>query len=597
MPGPRSSRRSGPERGTSPLKGLRRGRIDVPAGTGAAALPALFVVLFFLAPYGAAVLPSLASGPAILAARFRDGGLGRIVEFTLVQAAASAALSLAIGLPGAWLLGGTRLGERRLARAIVAVPFAMPPVLVVLGFVLFFGNAGWANKALQGLFHLEDTPLRILYRPGAIVLAHGFYNFPLVIRLAGDALASAKRAYGAAAASHGASPTAGFFLVYLPLALPAVATAALLAFLYSFTSFAIVLVLGGGPMASTIAVEIYRAAKVALDSTAAGTLAAAETAIALAVYVAYVKTERMAARFAGAYTDGSRGTGEGSPRPVQARRRGQAIPAVLYLGAAALFVLGPIGAVAAESFLARRGAGGLAFTLRWWKDAAASVLPATARSLVLAALASSISVAVASLAALAEWSARNAARLRGTGAPAAATGRTPAVARIVGALCSVPVASSGIVLAFGWTRLYGFGGGKAPILAAAALQACAALPFAFRSIRSGLAELSPSTAAAAESLGARPLVAGLSVALPAAGPSIRSAFAFSAAISLGELNAVLMLGMGDFTTLPILVYRAAGAYRYGAACAAGTVLALLCAGAFAASDLGGYRSERRSTQQ
>ncbi|MDR3160976.1 MAG: iron ABC transporter permease, partial [Spirochaetaceae bacterium] len=70
----------------------------------------------------------------------------------------------------------------------------------------------------------------------------------------------------------------------------------------------------------------------------------------------------------------------------------------------------------------------------------------------------------------------------------------------------------------------------------------------------------------------------------------RSAWAFSAAISLGELNAVLMLGLEGWETLPLLVYRAAGAYRYGTACAAGTLLMACCAGAFLLSEAGAKRS-------
>jgi ABC-type Fe3+ transport system permease subunit len=42
----------------------------------------------------------------------------------------------------------------------------------------------------------------------------------------------------------------------------------------------------------------------------------------------------------------------------------------------------------------------------------------------------------------------------------------------------------------------------------------------------------------------------------------------------------MMLGLENFETLPLLIYRAAGAYRYGSACAAGVILILCCAGAF-----------------
>ncbi len=566
------------------------------AGILAALIPVAFISGFFILPYAAAIGPSLAEGPMILIDRFKNGSLGRIVAFTVAQGAASALLSLFIGIPGAWLLGtsGSRSrGRGRFARAILAVPFAMPPVLVVLGFVLFFGNAGWANRAIQWGFNLKDPPLHILYKPWAIVLAHGFYNFPLVVRLVGDALTEARRKYAHSASTLGASPAKAFFFVYAPLAGPAIASATILSFLYSFTSFAIVLVLGGGPLATTMAVEIYRAAKVTLDFDSAGALATAETLIAILAYALYGLSESVARKHAGSGKEGG-----SEPGAVNVMVGGSTWLAKAYWVGAGIFVLGPIGAVFLESFLTRsRSSGSIAFTLRWWADALNAVMPATLASIALALLASTIAVVMAAMAAMATWAADSfwTGSGRNSGSATGMARRGAFLSTLLGTLCSIPIASSGIVLAFGWMRVYGVGGGRLSILAAAALQAAAALPFAYRSIKGGLNALSPYVGAAAQTLGARPSLAGLLVALPAVGPSIRSAFAFSIAISLGELNAVLMLGIQGFTTLPILIYRASGAYRFGVACAAGTVLAALCAIAFIASDNGGFRTRRPLT--
>jgi thiamine transport system permease protein len=94
------------------------------------------------------------------------------------------------------------------------------------------------------------------------------------------------------------------------------------------------------------------------------------------------------------------------------------------------------------------------------------------------------------------------------------------------------------------------------------------------------------TANAAAVFGADPLRRVLTVDLPLSLGRLRSAWGFAAVISMGELNAVMMLGMEDYETLPLLIYRAVGSYRYGTACAAGTVLILACAAAFLLSDAG-----------
>ncbi len=540
-----------------------------------AALPVLALSASFILPYAAAA----AKGIGSFAAAVSDPGIIRVLGFTAGQAAASTLAALAVGLPGSWLIGSGKFRGARLVRAIASVPFAMPPILVVLGFVLFFGNNGWANRAAMAAFGLREPPLRILYRPSAIILAHAFYNFPIVLRLVGDAIARARSAYAPAAASLGASGAKTFRTVLLPIAAPSIASASLLVFLYCFTSFAVVLVLGGGPGATTLPVEIYRAARISLDHEKAGALALIETGIAALAYLAYSKTERISRRSSGeASQDG--GTRNDAARVDGAETPRTALISLLYFAFATVLVAGPLAAVAAESFLSRatRGAAA-ALSLRWWLSLSESALPALMRSLVLAAAAATISVALASMASLAAWGLRRDDRSsRGeVGAPL--------VERFLAALCMAPIASSGIVLGLGWIAFYGAGRARS-FWAVALAHAVSALPFAYRSVSEGIRSLPSRTAAASAVLGASPISTAFRVALPAAGRRIGSAWAFAAAVSLGELNAVLMLGLENFETLPMLMYRAAGAYRFGAACAAGVLLAASCAAAFALSERG-----------
>ncbi|GAB1481252.1 hypothetical protein MASR2M78_00670 [Treponema sp.] len=206
--------------------------------------PILALVFAFVLPYLSAIRGGF--GPSFFQT-LGSPSLLHIVLFTLSQALASTLGALVLGLPGAWLLSHSRKRGARYLRAISSIPFAMPPILVVLGFILFFGNSGWANRLLMSLSGAEEGPLQILYKPSALVLAHAFYNFPLVLILAGDGLQRSRAAYTDVAASLGASPLKTFWTVSLPLAFPSILASASLVFLYSFTSFAVVLVLGGGP--------------------------------------------------------------------------------------------------------------------------------------------------------------------------------------------------------------------------------------------------------------------------------------------------------------------------------------------------------------
>ena len=526
------------------------------------ALPLLLAVFFsFIVPYGASFWNAFNSREKISV--FENTALLHITLFTVKQAFFSLLVSLAIGLPGAWLIGNSRSRFTPVIRAVTAIPFAMPSILVVLGFVLFFGNSGWINRFLAQL--PGDASLRILYRPEAIILAHGFFNFPLVIRLAGDGIARARRAYAPAASALGATPLICVLTIILPLSFPAVMSAALLVFLYSFTSFAVVLVLGS-TASTTLAVEIFRHARVFLNYHNAGALALVETLIAVSVFLAYIFFRRKSGE---TKVDLENRTPEEKKTSSPAR-----VFAILYGVFAAFFIIGPIGSVVLESFLYRpsRSASEV-LSFFWWRAVfrgglweallrGDSVLPALSRSLFLAFS----SATTACVLAISGAFAVKLLEEKG-GKPSAV------LAGVVRFFAAAPLVSSGIVMGLGWLILYG---GNLPPAALILLHGINALPFAFNSISEGFRSLPANALNAALVSGATPMRALFTTVLPLSLSRLRSAWGFAAALSLGELNAVMMLGMEKWETLPLYIYRAAGAYRYGNACAAGTILIAAC---------------------
>jgi thiamine transport system permease protein len=514
------------------------------------ALPlALAVIFSFLIPYGASFREAALGMEEITV--WENSSLLRITLFTLKQAFFSVLVALVLGLPGAWFVGTSRSRFTPLLRTLTAVPFAMPSILVVLGFVLFFGNSGW----LSHLF-----PIQILYKPQAIILAHGFFNFPLVVRLAGDGLARARKAYAPAAASLGASPLITVFTVLLPLSLPAIMSAALLVFLYSFTSFAVVLVLGGGPASTTLAVEIYRHARVFLNYPNAGVLAFMETLIAVSVFLGFAYFGKKSREIK---TDLQERTFD---------ERKKSVPALIVMSVygiiAAIFILGPILSILIESFLYRPSrSASQVLSVIWWRSLGDSALPALLRSLVLAFSSATLACVLAIFGAGYLKMQENRGRDNSIGA------------NLLRFLAAAPVISSGIVLGLGWLIIYGNNFSRSPI-ALVILHAVIALPFAFNSISEGFRSLPANTLNAAMVFGATPLKGLLTTAVPLSLKQIRSGWGFAAALSLGELNAVMMLRMEGWETLPLFIYRAAGAYRYGIACAGGTLLILCCAACF-----------------
>ena len=528
-----------------------------------AVVPFAAVLCGFLLPYAAALSMGLRGG-GITA--LSNPALKSIAFFTLRQALWSVLCAVALGLPGAWIIGSGNFRSSSFLRALTTIPFAMPSILVVLGFVLFFGNAGWANTAAMRITGANSGPFRILYRPSAIVLAHGFYNFPIVIRLVGTSIAQAKKSYAPPAASLGASGLVTALTILFPLAFPSLIAASLLIFLYSFTSFAVVLVLGGGPAGTTLAVEIYRYARIFLDLPNAGALALLETAIAGTAFLLYLLFEWKSASqnlLAKPMEKGSISLG------------GLCLGGV-YLLTLFVLVIGPLLSIPLESFLYRPSRAALPqASLRWWRALGGGIggmrptgiLPALGRSLILAFLSATVACLLGILSAGARY----------------LSGPRTAIGYLIRIVATAPLVSSGIVLGLGWIALYGRTRARA-LPAVVMLHGIAALPFAFNAIYEGFREIPPTMVHAAAVFGAAPLRRLITLELPLLGSRIASAWGFAAALSLGELNAILILGMEDWETLPLFIYRAVSAYRYGIACAAGTLLTGCCLAALLLSE-------------
>jgi ABC-type Fe3+ transport system permease subunit len=187
---------------------------------------------------------------------FTTASLLKILGFTFWQAILSTGLTLLFGLPGAYLLARYRLWGKNLILAMTGVSFVLPTLVVATAFNAILGPRGWANLLLMQSFRLDQPPVHFVNTFGAILVAHVFYNTTIVLRLVGDFWAHLDPRLGQAARVLGANGWQTLRRVSLPLLMPALASASLLVFIFDFTSFGVILVLGG-PRFATLEVEIY----------------------------------------------------------------------------------------------------------------------------------------------------------------------------------------------------------------------------------------------------------------------------------------------------------------------------------------------------
>lgn len=508
---------------------------------GAVLFPAFGLLL--LVPLAAAFFPLFDGGVfRNLARAFSEPRFVRSFGYGISQAAASATLAALVGLPGAFLLAKRRFPGKKILSALSAVPFCVPPLIIAIGFVLYYGREGFLNRALMSVFGLSEPPLQFLYSFSGVVLAHGFYNFPVVMRLVGDAWATAPGRHEDAARLLGASERRVFLTVTLPSILPALGAAMSLVFLMCFYSFVIVL-LFGGPGVGTPEVELYRAARFDFDRPLASAFALAETMVAMLVLYAYGTFERHAA--------GDRREAERSD-PTGFRSSGGLLMALLYGAFILVCFVGPLASIVVESLTVRTAARGA------WNPGLGNYVSLFARRGFSSAALNTLLLGLSSA------------------ALAAATGFTFSVAlkRSTSSILSkllplLPLGVSSVVLAYGWNAVLG----TPSVFAIAAVQAVSAYPFALRAIQSSVGLADERYVEAARLLGSTRLGAALRVRLPMAAPSIASGFALAFAMSAGDANAIIAAPVSGFETLALLLYRLAGAYRLNEACAAAVVLA------------------------
>jgi len=536
----------------------------------------LFLLLLFYLPVGAVLFRGLfPQGHFSASSLLETVGspyLLRVLGFTFLQALLSTLFSLCLGLPGAYLLTVYEFPGRKLVKALSGVPFVLPPILVVLGFVIFFGNNGLLNTFLMGLFRLQDPPLRVLYSLRAIILAHGFYNFPIALRIVSGLWRSLPPSQEWAARTLGAKGLRLFFTITLPQLLPAILAAAALIFMFCFTSFAVILVLGGGPQFTTIEVEIYRLARTSLDIPAAGALSVMAITITLGMMFFYIKIQNRLSFHQQLSTEGVHRT----PRKAGGLRRFGILLYVLFM----LFVVaGPLLGVVFRSFqMPVSRAGSLEMTFEWYRrlfsggegQFARMALPAVRNSLLIG-----LGAAVGAV-------------LIGTAVSYVTVRYRFRFGTLLDTLAMAPMSVSSVILGLGYFLLLQ----QLPrmrhgsVLMILAAHAVIAYPFVVRTVTTVLRKLSPNQLYAAMLLGAPPGRVFRTVELPVLLPSIAAAAAFAFAISMGEINATLLFSSSTIT-IPLAVYRMIGSYNFFGACALGTLLILVCTAVFALFDMFG----------
>jgi thiamine transport system permease protein len=414
------------------------------------------------------------------------------------------------------------------------------------------------------LFGLDRPPIDLQHTIWIILLAHVFYNYTIVLRIVGGFGANLNPRIEEAARMLGARPRDVLWHVTLPLLAPAIAAAALLVFIFCFTSFGVILILGG-PRFATLEVEIYRQTVNLFNLPLAAALSLVQIVFTFALMWAYT---RLQARSAVPL--------DLRPRE-QTQRRVAGLRDRLVVGSnvvlMVILLLSPLLALIERSF--RLGG---AFTLRYYgelfvnrRDSILYVPPiqAMANSLAIAAIVVGLALGLGLISA----------------SLLARPGRRQGIRRLQALfdpLLMLPLGTSAVTLGFGFIIALD----EPPLNLRASLlliplaHTLVAFPFVVRSLLPALRGIKPSLREAASIMGANPWQVWRQVDLPIVGRAMLVGAVFAFTISMGEFGATTLIARPQTPTMPVAIYRflgQPGALNYGQALAMSTLLMLVCA--------------------
>jgi thiamine transport system permease protein len=479
----------------------------------------------------------------------------RTVAITFVQAGLSTLFTVLLAVPAAFVLARYEFRGRRALLALSTVPFVLPTVVVAIAFTALLGPAGYINRALMGLLSASAPPIQLENTLWIIILVHVFFNFAVVLRMVVSYWSRIGFHQEEAARTLGASNWQIWWAVRLPAIMPAIKASALLVFLFTFTSFGIVLILGG-PRVATIEVQIYNQTLNLFNLPLAAALSLVQALILLLVVAFFVREQRQNAAPNALAPDPHR------LWPATSRER--ALVWFTGLGVAVL-TMPPLMALLYQSLTA--GANGLTMDHYFglFRRIEGSILPiAPIDALVNSMLIAALVVVVAGV-------------LGALGAFLVRSGSQP----IQDMLLMSPLYISAVTLGVGYMIAFD----RPPLelrtswLILPIAHTMVALPFVMRSILPALRAIPGEVLDAAATLGATPLRRRRTIELPIARNGLVLGALFGFTVSMGEFGATSFLVRPDILTAPVVIYRFLGqpdpAY-YGQAMALSVVLAALC---------------------
>jgi len=556
-------------------------------------VPLLFLLIFFIYPLGSILELSLFSDGIFDTSGFEailsNSYYRETLWFTIWQATLSTILTLVLAIPGAHVFARYHFAGKSIILALATVPFVLPTVVVAAAFTALVGEDSTLNRTLIDIFQLDDAPIQLERSLTLIFIAHVFYNYAVAVRIISSFWGRQTDHIQEAAAMLGATPAQTFWRVTMWLLMPAILAAAALVFMFTFTSFGVILLLGGLQHA-TIEVEIYQQTLAFADFNTAGALSVIQLLATLLMMIVYTRLQTSTTTTL-QYTNA---------RPNPPRTGGAKLWVVVNLFVIIILIVLPLIALVERSLTVGQSGFSTTHYDALDENTRGSIifvppLEAVSNSLRFASWATVFAMILGTLAAYL----------------LAQRGR---LSRWLDPIFMLPLATSAVTLGFGFIiTLDGDGWIDQWLINTFNLEesplnlrnsfwiipiahTLVGLPFVVRSVLPALQSIPPALNESAAVLGAPPLQRWWRVEFPLISRSIVVGAVFAFTISMGEFGASVFVSRFDQPTIPIVIFRflgQPGINNYGQALAMSVILMAVCVTGFILIE----RFNRENTRQ
>ncbi len=477
-----------------------------------------------------------------------------LLKFTLYQAFLSTLLSLVVGVLLAWALAHqSHFRGRGLLVALFSSSLVLPTLIVVFGLIGIFGRNGYLNQ--MSLFLFDHSFGSYIYGLGGILLAHVYLNASFASRALLHSFESIPKEKYKLAKSLNFSVFERFLYVEYPALKSTLLSIGSTIFLLCFTSFAVVLLLGGSPSYNTLEVAIYEAVRLDFDIGMALKLALIQLSISAVLVVLSSGFRVGLANLKTSHT-------------LIPWRETKVLRVVQWfiIGLFTLFFVLPLVVIVVDGIGADFGR--IFQAPLFIKSFVTSISLATVSSILTVIIAVALS------------------HTRRNFSLGTRLGTKPFAKVLDGIIAfsgNLYLAIPSLVMGLGFFLLYQKTEGSEVVWATAALltaNVLMSLPFALSVLTPAMHKTAQRYDKLAFSLGLTKLQRWIYVEYPYLKSSLGYVFALAFCFSLGDLGIIALFGSDEFSTLPWYLYQLMGSYRNADAAGVALVMLVLVLGVF-----------------